>query len=147
MYPCTHHHAVQRTYSYRVTPSTFASNAKLAKFYNLLSTNTDRKGRVFGSTIEGRKYPVFGTQWHPEKNIFEWTEHEAIPHSVEAVRVAQYTANFFVDLARQSTHAFSYSDLDNVIIYNWTPTFSERNGSGFEQVYTFPPIAHRKGVF
>ena len=45
-------------------------------------------------------YPFYGTQWHPEKNSFEWTTFEAINHSKEAVLVTQYVANFFVDQGR-----------------------------------------------
>ena len=47
--------------------------------------------------IVGYKYPFYGTQWHPEKNQFEWTSLEALNHSREAVLIAQYVANFFVD--------------------------------------------------
>lgn len=47
-----------------VTPETMASNDKLKAFYNVLSTNADRKGKVFSSTVEGIKYPVYGTQWY-----------------------------------------------------------------------------------
>lgn len=45
----------------------------------------------------GKKYPIFGTQWHPEKCQFEWTPKEVIDHSADAVFVGQYMANFFVN--------------------------------------------------
>ena len=32
------------------------------------------------------QYPVTATQWHPEKNAFEWPQHLNIPHSSQAVR-------------------------------------------------------------
>ena len=44
--------------------------------------------------------PIYGVQFHPEKTSFEWGEKEkisAIPHWRDAVRAAQYLANFFVD--------------------------------------------------
>lgn len=44
----------------------------------------------------GKKYPIYGTQWHPEKLQFEWEPKEAISHSPDAVLVGQYMANFFV---------------------------------------------------
>lgn len=31
------------------------------------------------------QYPITATQWHPEKNAFEWTQKLDIPHSPEAV--------------------------------------------------------------
>lgn len=120
---------------HRVTPETYASNAKLGAFFKVLSTNADRKGKTFGSTVEARKYPVWGSQWHPEKNIFEWTNREAIPHTPQAITVAQYTANFFVSRARNSSHTFDYGELDQYIIWNYQPVFSEPNGSDFEQEY------------
>ena len=53
-------------------PSAFEANKNLSDFFTLLSTNQDRKGRAFVSTIEAKHYPVYGAQWHPEKNNFEW---------------------------------------------------------------------------
>ena len=32
------------------------------------------------------QYPVTATQWHPEKNVFEWATHLHVPHTYEAVR-------------------------------------------------------------
>lgn len=51
---------------------------------------------VFCSII-GKKYPAYGTQWHPEKIQFEWEPKESIDHSEDAIRVGQYMANFFVN--------------------------------------------------
>ncbi len=48
-------------------------------------------------------YPFYGVQWHPEKNGFEWTPHEDIPHTEPAVAVMQGLANFFVQEGRQCT--------------------------------------------
>jgi len=118
-----------------VAPSMMATNKALSDFYTVLSTNTDRGGKPFVSTIEGKKYPVWGSQWHPEKNTFEWTDKEAIPHTYNAVIVAQYTANFFVQEARKSPHVYPYADLTKDIIYNYNPVFTYPNGSGFEQCY------------
>ena len=33
----------------------------------------------------GVQYPVTATQWHPEKNAFEWPQHLDVPHSPQAV--------------------------------------------------------------
>ena len=50
-----------------MTPKRFESIQKLVDFYNVLSTNEDKKGTSFISTIEAKKYPIYGVQWHPEK--------------------------------------------------------------------------------
>jgi hypothetical protein len=51
------------------------------------------------------QYPVYATQWHPEKNAFEWASFLRIPHSPEGIEVTQEMANFFVSEARKSQHA------------------------------------------
>jgi len=45
-----------------------AVNTRLRDFFDVLSTNKDLKGVPFVSTIESKKYPIYATQWHPEKN-------------------------------------------------------------------------------
>lgn len=52
---------------------------------------------LFHHKTTGKKYPFFGTQWHPEKSQFEWEPKEAIDHSPDAIRIGQYMANFFVN--------------------------------------------------
>jgi hypothetical protein len=51
------------------------------------------------------QYPVYATQWHPEKNAFEWPTFLHIPHSPDAIEVSQEVANFFISEARRNTHA------------------------------------------
>lgn len=121
-----------------VTPATFKTNKNLAAFYNILSTSFDRKGREFGSTIEAKDFPVWGTQWHPEKAIFEWTDREAIPHTEAAISIAQYVANFFVAEARKNKHTFNYTELTQKIIWNYVPSYSFDTGSNFDQEYIWP---------
>jgi gamma-glutamyl hydrolase len=48
----------------------FYATPELSTFYNVLSTNTDRAGWEFVSTVEAYNYPIYGTQWHPEKVIY-----------------------------------------------------------------------------
>ena len=53
-------------------PADFARDPVLPTFYNILSTNEDKKGLPFVSSIEGIKYPFWATQWHAERTQFEW---------------------------------------------------------------------------
>lgn len=54
-----------------IYPEHLLRTEALSSFYRILSTNEDRKGRPFVSTIEAKEYPIFGVQWHPEKNRYE----------------------------------------------------------------------------
>jgi gamma-glutamyl hydrolase len=56
---------------YGIYTDHFRSTETLSSFYDLLSVNKDREGVEFVSTMEAFDYPIYGVQWHPEKNIFE----------------------------------------------------------------------------
>jgi gamma-glutamyl hydrolase len=51
-----------------VSPSKFKRSKLLNSMYFIVSNNYDRQGKMFVSTIEGRFYPFFGVQWHPERS-------------------------------------------------------------------------------
>ncbi len=48
-----------------------------------------RKGVEYVSTIEHQRLPFFGTQWHPEKPPFEFSD-DTIPHTHDAIAVSQH---------------------------------------------------------
>ncbi|TWW70704.1 Gamma-glutamyl hydrolase, partial [Takifugu flavidus] len=115
--------------------SSYNSNVELKKFYKVLSTNSD--GTLeFVSTIEAYSYPIYGTQWHPEKNPFEFLK-AYVPHSPSAVRTTFYMAEFFVSEARKNKHRFqSEAEEQKALIYNYSPVYSAPN-STFVQIYYF----------
>eukprot|EP01031_Cornospumella_fuschlensis_P038047 gene38047-46228_t len=127
-----HHYGIWTDHFYQTTA--------LTGMFNVLSTNNDRKGSNFISTIEAKKYPIYGSQWHPEKNNFEFGKtdgipNEAINHSPDAVLASLYPATFFVNEARKNFHKFSSADEeDKALIYNYKP--AKTTGS-FVETYFF----------
>jgi len=108
----------------------------LGGIVEMLSTNLDRAGRPFVSTFEAKSYPFYGTQWHPEKNAFEWNPKESIPHSADAVSVMQHVANFFVSEARKNDNAFASVEAETeALIFNYVTTFTN---AGFTEEYIWP---------
>ncbi|XP_069587504.1 gamma-glutamyl hydrolase [Ranitomeya imitator] len=123
-------------HSWSLSIQNFTANEKLHKFYNILSTNSDGV-LEFISTFEAYHYPIYGVQWHPEKNPFEWKKTSDISHVAEAVHVAFYMADFFVNEARKSQHQFSEdAEAQFPLIYNYCPKYTG-NISVFEQMYFF----------
>ncbi|XP_045214855.2 gamma-glutamyl hydrolase-like isoform X2 [Mercenaria mercenaria] len=121
---------------YGITPTTFQLTSDLKKMFRVLSTNVDRNGKEFISTIEGIDYPIYGTQWHPEKPNFTWNSKDHINHGPEAIRVAQYVANFFVAEARKSGHRFSSQKEEiDALIENYNPVYHK--DYTFEDRYYF----------
>ncbi|XP_072044592.1 gamma-glutamyl hydrolase-like isoform X2 [Amphiura filiformis] len=114
-------------HNWALTTKNYSANTDLKKFYRIISTNIDDHGIEFISTMEAFKYPIYGIQWHPEKSLFQWTDGH-IPHDDDAVRVAQYMANFFVGEARKSTHKFKSEDQEaQHLIYNARPAVNIGN--------------------
>ncbi|XP_077118377.1 gamma-glutamyl hydrolase-like [Ranitomeya variabilis] len=137
LHAASREHITANFHHYGITPKTFYANEKLSTFYRILSTNHDRDGEEFISTMEAREYPIYGVQWHPEVNRFQWESDLAYPHSVNAIWLSQYIANFFVNEARKNSNHFSNrKEEESALIYNWPSTYTA-NISGYEQVYFF----------
>lgn len=105
--------------------------------WRFMTTNEDSNGLEFISTLEHSRYPIYGLQFHPEKNVYEWRRDKNHPHSAKAVRVSQYFGNFFVNEARKSGHKFPASEEEEYMIYKH-PVKYTANYTVFEQCYEFP---------
>ncbi|XP_072047443.1 gamma-glutamyl hydrolase-like [Amphiura filiformis] len=125
------------SHRWSLTPKNFSSNAKLTNFFRILSTNFDDEGVEFISTMEAYKYPIYATQWHPEYSLSKWSTNRTVPHSIEAVRVGQHLANFFVNEARKNQHKFeSREEEGSHLIYNYCPVVKGDVSDGI-QLYIF----------
>jgi len=119
-----------------VSPAKFNANQYLPNFFDVLSTNVDRNGVEFISTMEAKKYPIYATQWHPEKPIYEWNIHEVIDHSKASVYANQHTCNFLVEESLKSDHQFPTVEEETAaLIYNYNPVYTYNQLNDFEQCY------------
>ncbi|KAL6112332.1 ggh [Pungitius sinensis] len=110
-------------HSWSLTLQNFSRNAKLKRFYKVLSINSDGK-KEFISTMEAYRYPFYAVQWHPEKSSFEWIDKPGMVHSTAAVAVCFYTARFFVSEAMKNQHHFSSAaEEERSLIYNFSPVY------------------------
>ncbi|EAR93075.3 class I glutamine amidotransferase (macronuclear) [Tetrahymena thermophila SB210] len=126
--------ALYYSHSTYVPLSAFTSQ-KLSSNFKITSTATyTPENYTFVNSIESIKYPMYGIQFHPEKNIYEWKV--AAPHDYESEQVAQYFANFFVNQTRQNYHSFNGSDFNNYSIYQYPAV--QLSDSSFVQVYIIP---------
>ena len=106
-------------------------------FENTYPLNVTLKATTYSYDVEGKKYvssyespsmPIYGTQYHPEKNAFEWRSDYAINHGYDAIRLSQYLANFFVNETRKNTNIFPQNEkylidnLHDVVLPNDTYT-------------------------
>lgn len=124
-------------HSQGITPDNF--NTYLSSILTLTATQFDRKGVEFTASQEGKNgLPIFSTQWHPEKSLFEWPipSYEYIAHNISAVLANHYPTAKFASLAGlNSRHFASIDDEAAALIYNYNPIYGL--SSMFEQLYFF----------
>eukprot|EP00195_Chlamydomonas_chlamydogama_P004992 CAMPEP_0202904808 /NCGR_PEP_ID=MMETSP1392-20130828/31165_1 /ASSEMBLY_ACC=CAM_ASM_000868 /TAXON_ID=225041 /ORGANISM="Chlamydomonas chlamydogama, Strain SAG 11-48b" /LENGTH=315 /DNA_ID=CAMNT_0049592621 /DNA_START=102 /DNA_END=1049 /DNA_ORIENTATION=+ len=130
-------------HEYGMPPSFYNKFPVLSEWFNIVSTSLDRNRTEYISTVEAKKYPFTGTQWHPEKPPFEFGMEE-VPHSTDAILVSQHLANVFVGTARKSAHRpESREEEIDMLIYNTSPVLltkeaiEEDNYDGPDMAYFF----------
>lgn len=131
--PCAEH-----MHNYCIPPEAFREHKALSDMFEVLATNVDVEGKVFVSSIEGKKYPFWAGQFHPERNAWEWTEDEEIDHSPEAIRAMHHMAAFLVAQSRKSSHRFADKEEEaKRLIYNNPPHLlpTEAETSMYGQTY------------
>ena len=79
---------------------------QLRKELKLISVAKDKEGRWFCSFLEGRNHPVFISQFHPEKQSYEWNPDAVINHGYESIELSQFLANQFVEQCRRNKSRF-----------------------------------------
>lgn len=127
---------------YGLPPAYYDRWPILKEWISPLTTTKDRNGTEYISTIEFKKYPFFGTQWHPEKPPYEFSMPET-PHSLDAIRISQYMANNFLEVARMSPHTpESHEEELAMLIYSTPPVFSARFEVLGEDNYDGPDITY-----
>jgi gamma-glutamyl hydrolase len=62
-----HNKSCSNNHDYGISPSDFRANDHLRRFYNVLATSVDDKGAEYVAAIEAKSYPIYGVQWHPER--------------------------------------------------------------------------------
>lgn len=126
-----------------VSPACFQGDAKLPKFFRVISTNHDRKGKAFVSTIEAFDYPIYGVQWHPEKPQYEFSE-PSLVHTVDAYAAMSYTASFLGHEARKNAHTFTDDALRALaILYSHNPSYNP-TASSYNNFIFGPAGSHLK---
>lgn len=84
------------------------------------------------------RYPFFGVQFHPEKNLYEWVENRNITRTSNAMKANGYFSYFFDRLTRKNDHRFDNDEEEkNALIYNYPTTYTGQTDSLYQQCYFF----------
>jgi len=75
------------SHNFGISPKTFETDAGLKKFWDVTSVSFMPNGTAFTASIEAKNYPIFGTQFHPEKPSELWIDGYNIDHSWESIEI------------------------------------------------------------
>jgi gamma-glutamyl hydrolase len=95
-------------HEYGISPADFMKNDHLRRFYSVLATSIDDKGKEYVAAIEGKGHPIYGVQWHPERqkttgpfveffiSELKKNKHKCVPYpylrnSIRAHKCVQYS--------------------------------------------------------
>lgn len=86
--------------------------------------------------MEGKEYPFYAVQFHPEKNLFEWKV--AADRSDSGAEIVQILSNKFVEDARNSKNTFGNDeDFMKASIYNYR---TQSTTMSFTSIYLFDEL-------
>jgi gamma-glutamyl hydrolase len=110
----------------------FLNHTKLHDFFKVLAHSPSKNGtHMFVAAMEGRKYPFFGSQFHPELKQYSTANRTA---GKDCARLAQKFADFFVNEARKCPQEMTREENIKRSIWN-TPIYQPEEGSFY---YLFP---------
>jgi gamma-glutamyl hydrolase len=128
----------QNEHSYALSSAAFNANKYLSRDFTILSTNLDRKGVEFVSSFEMKNKKIYGVQYHPEKNAFNWNTLNCT-HSQDSVVAMQYLGTRFIKDARERNNSNILPDgmsWSKLFIHNYPVTYNA--SAYFELTYYLP---------
>jgi hypothetical protein len=83
---------------------------------NILATSKTNNGREFVAIYEHTIYPWIGTQFHPEKVIYEHNEHLKLSKTIDAFNISRKYAEFFYSFIKNKSNKVTFLDNRSVQI-------------------------------
>ncbi|KAL4439342.1 hypothetical protein ABPG74_017005 [Tetrahymena malaccensis] len=116
----------------------FLENPKINQIFNCIAYSKDLKGKQFISIAEGKTYPFYGTQFHPEKLQFDHSSKTNKQFTMNQLRISQHFPNFFYTECLKSNQRFdSAQEQMSFFIENHQPVYK----GGLDQgIYLFKNI-------
>jgi gamma-glutamyl hydrolase len=104
VYEFENHGFTYNAHSWSLNPVHMETDEGLADFWDLTAisympnnaSNTYPQGMPIVASIEAKEYPIFGTQFHPEKPSGEWTKWKNINHSWQSIDMQHHFAELIV---------------------------------------------------
>ncbi len=124
-------------HAFSLSSQSFNSNEYLSRDFNIISTNLDREGVEFVSSFEMKDKKIYATQFHPEKNAFNWNLPN-VTHTGDGILAMQYLANRFLQDVRERDNPNNLSSnvpWGSLYVHNYPITYN--SNAYFEIEYVF----------
>lgn len=82
-----HNKSCNNNHDYGISPYDFMNNMNLSNFYDIIATSIDNNGKEYVAAIEAKYFPIYGVQWHPERQ-----------------QTTGYFVDFFISELKKNTH-------------------------------------------
>ena len=80
-------------------------------FFRITSTAYDSSQKFYIASVEGKQYPIYAVQFHPEKIAFDRNAKDLIPENSVAIRISQHLGNFFISESRENDNFMTSEEL------------------------------------
>lgn len=107
-------------HNFGISPEVYRNSEELRESFEVISTMKDLKGKEYVAWVEGKRAPVFATQFHPEKNSFEFGR-STIPHGNDGVYAMSYLSQFLISVAKKNGNVFPADELEKRQMFNYPP--------------------------
>lgn len=108
------HNYTYNGHNWGINPERFETDPGLKEFFHVtaISYLPEPDGRPFVAAIEGKRYPLFGTLFHPEMASQLFIDNYGANHEWLSIKLNRHFSDQFVYFARHSTN--DYGDFKQV---------------------------------
>jgi len=101
---------------YGFNTSLLQEHKHLDDFFFITAVGVDDNGKEFIAGLEAKEYPIFTTQYHPERVLSEWKNKTQFKHPEEAAQASIIQAQFFVSEAKKNNNKFKTEEALNTFL-------------------------------
>ncbi len=109
-------------------------------FFDKTSFAFDNDNKLYVSSIEAKDYPIYAVQYHPEKTSYDKIYTDNIPQGIDAVRITQNLANYFVNTARSNTNSMTEDEKKKFGLINIYQMTTEKNDNYDVYIFKKPTV-------
>jgi glutamine amidotransferase PdxT len=90
-----------------IEPSQYTQYPILDELFEIIATAVDRNGKEYIAITQGKNYPIYTVQFHPEMIGINKKREFSVPNNIDAVRISQNLASFYVGEVRKNKNTIS----------------------------------------